>query len=136
MYQLRRDLRGLLRPLIEVARQDGPFTGAELGVLLSFVEGWVLIRFGEAMNHDQAAGMARRLARLPSRPDHLAASMQSLRQLAAQHPERAAFVRRHLEAMMALNTPPSGLPSATHRLMLRTLGDGADAALSLASQRH
>lgn len=121
MQQLRRELRGLLRALIEVARQDGPITGAELGVLLSFVEGWALFHYGRPMDHGQAAQLARRLARQPSKPETLDRSMHALRQLAVQHPERAEFLRRHLEAMAALNALPNGRARASHRLLLRTL---------------
>lgn len=122
LHQLRQELRGLLRALIEVARQDGPITGAELGVLLSFVEGWALFHFGEPMDHDLATQLARRLARQPSKPENLTRAMHSLRLLSVQHPERAEFLRRHLEAMAALNALPNGRARASHRLLLRTLG--------------
>lgn len=127
VHRLRRELRGLLRALIEVARQDGPITGAELGVLLSFVEGWTLHHADRTFDHGEAALLARRLASQASTPDGMAQSMQALsmqalRQAAVDHPERVALVRRHLEAMMTLNALPSGRPRAAHQLMLRTLG--------------
>jgi len=115
----------LLRALIEVARQDGPITGAELGVLLSFVESWALYHFGEPMDHGLANQLARRLARQHSKPENLVRAMHAVRQLAAQHPTRAGLLRRHLEAMAALNALPSGHARASHRLLLRTLGAAA-----------
>jgi hypothetical protein len=119
---LRRELQGLLRALIEVARHDGPLTGAEVGVLLSFIEGWALLHAVEPMNHALAEGMALRLARQASKPDNLPRAMHALRGLRGQAPERSRLLRRHLEAMADLNALPDGSKRASHRLLLRTLG--------------
>ncbi len=122
MHELRRELRGLLRALIEVARQDGPLTGAEVGVLLSFIEGWAMQQLAEPMNHRRAQALANSLARQVSKPDNLPLATHAMRRLRTQAPARVPLMRRHLEAMAELNALPNGRQRAAHRLLLRTLG--------------